>query len=204
MPRPSYSDCVFLNCPFDPVYDPMMKAAVFAVIHCGFVPRCAKDQQDSGTVRMDKLFRLIDGCKYGVHDISRTELDLTTGLPRFNMPLELGVFLGAKRYGGHPNSKKNCVILDREQYRYQKYISDISGQDIRSHSNDPKECVAVIRNWLSAQSRQRLMPTGDVIWDKYQLYLSELPALCAQISQTPNLMTYNDYARLTQTWLKKN
>src|SRR5262249_5963635 len=30
-------------------------------------------------------------CKYGIHDISRTEVTSASGLPRFNMPLELGV-----------------------------------------------------------------------------------------------------------------
>jgi len=32
------------------------------------------------------------------HDISRTELN-EHSLPRFNMPLELGLFLGASRFG---------------------------------------------------------------------------------------------------------
>ena len=174
------------------------------MLHCGFIPRCAKEDQDSGTVRIDKLFRLIDSCKYGIHDISCTELDHNTNLPRFNMPLELGMFLGAKRYGRHPNSKKVCIVLDREQYRYHKYISDIAGQDIRAHSNSPQACITLIRNWLASHSKRSTMPTGDIIWNKYQFYLSELPALCMAISQTENMMTYNDYVRLTSQWLKKN
>jgi hypothetical protein len=202
MAKAHYNDCVFLNCPFDAAYDPIMKASVFAVLHCGFVPRCSKEEQDSAVVRMDKLFRLIKSCKYGIHDISRTEFDPTTHLPRFNMPLELGVFLGAKRYGGHPNSKKKCLVLDREQFRYQQYISDIAGQDIRAHADSPQNCVTLIRNWLSSQSGHSAVPTGDVIWNNYQLYLSELPALCAAVSQTPHMLTYSDYVRLTVKWLR--
>ena len=202
MAKPHYNDCVFINCPFDTAYDPMMKASVFAVLHCGFVPRCSMEEQDSGVVRMDKLFRLINTCKYGIHDISRTELDPSSSLPRFNMPLELGIFLGAKRYGGHPNSKKRCLILDCDQYRYQRFISDIAGQDIREHSNKPQSCVTVIRNWLASQPGHPAVPTGDVIWNNFLLYLSELPALCAALRQTQNMLTHNDYVRLTAKWLK--
>lgn len=204
MAKPSYADNVFLNCPFDSNYDPLLKVMVFTVLHCGFVPRCAKEQQDSGVIRLEKIYRQIESCKYGIHDISRTELDAGSRLPRFNMPFELGVFLGAKRFGGHPNSKKSCLILDRDQYRYQQYISDIAGQDIRAHEGSPARCLTLIRDWLSDQSRRVAMPTGDVIWDSYQLYLSELPDLCAAISQTPHMMTYNDYVRLTANWLKQN
>jgi len=48
------------------------------------------------------------------------------------MPLELGIFLGAKRFGGPKQKRKNCLILDREKYRYQQYCSDIAGQDIKA------------------------------------------------------------------------
>jgi len=204
MAKPRYGDYVFLNCPFDAGYDGIMKAVVFTVLHCGFVPRCAKELEDSGVVRMDKIFRLIGQCRFGVHDISRTELDKTSKLPRFNMPLELGVFLAAKRYGRDPHNKKVCIILDKDQYRYQKFISDIAGQDIKHHSNSPERCTAIIRDWLSAHSRRKAMPTGDIIWDKYQLYLSELPDLCAKLNQSQHMLTYNDYVRLTANWLKQN
>jgi hypothetical protein len=45
-----------------------------------------------------RIFKLIEGCQFGIHDISRTELDTDSQLPRFNMPLELGMFLGAQRF----------------------------------------------------------------------------------------------------------
>ena len=72
---------------------------------------------------------------YGVHDISKTEPD-ESGLPRFNMPLELGPFLGAKRFGGTDQGSKKALVLDREPYRYQTFISDIAGQDIHAHGGD--------------------------------------------------------------------
>jgi len=54
---------------------------------------------DSSEFRLDKIYSMIGDSNYGIHDISRVELGLESKLPRFNMPLELGIFLGAKKYG---------------------------------------------------------------------------------------------------------
>ena len=68
---------------------------------------------DGGQTRIDKLYGLIEACRYGIHDLSRTELDATPRLPRFNMPLELGIFLGAKRYGGVDATNPPYVDFER-------------------------------------------------------------------------------------------
>ena len=96
--------------------------------------------------RFEKIMDTIAESAYGIHDISRTELDSDNGLPRFNMPLELGVFLGCKRYGGRKQRLKCCLVLDREKYRYQKFVSDIAGQDVRSHDANPRVAVSQVRN----------------------------------------------------------
>ena len=41
-----------------------------------------------------------------------------------------------KKYGGVKHRNKSCIILDREQYRFQRYISDIAGQDVHSHGGE--------------------------------------------------------------------
>jgi len=85
-----YDGNVFINCPFDAGYRPLLNAIVFAIQDCGLFARCAMEVQDSGEVRITKIKRIIRQCRHGIHDISRVELDAATGLPRFNMPLELG------------------------------------------------------------------------------------------------------------------
>jgi hypothetical protein len=96
--KPKYDDSVFVNCPFDSEYEPIFHAIVFSIHDCGYVARCALEADDSGDVRIEKILAIIDQCKLGIHDISRTELN-EHSLPRFNMPLELGLFLGASRFG---------------------------------------------------------------------------------------------------------
>ena len=82
-----------------PDYKQLFDAMVFAVHDCGFIARCALEEEDASQVRIDKIYDIIADCRYGIHDISRIELDEASGFPRFNMPLELGVFLGAKKFG---------------------------------------------------------------------------------------------------------
>ncbi len=65
-----------------------------------------------------------------------------------NMPYELGLFIGAKEFGGGRHRSKISLVLDEQPYRYQKFISDIAGQDIRAHRNSPTETIRGIRNWL--------------------------------------------------------
>jgi hypothetical protein len=152
MARNEYAQGVFINCPFDSDYKPIFEATVFSVIACGFRPRCALEIDDSSEVRIDKIFKIIAECKLGIHDISRTELTSAGGLPRFNMPLELGMFLAAKRFGSAKQKQKICLILDSMPYRYQQFISDIAGQDIQVHNNSAKEAISVVRNWLRSAS----------------------------------------------------
>src|SRR5438067_6376275 len=107
----SPSASVFINCPFDSRYEPLFGAIVFCVSACGFVPRCTLELTDAGEVRIENIYRLIDECHQGIHDISRTEVQgQPYGLPRFNMPLELGIFLGAKRFGKY-SAQKHVLIF---------------------------------------------------------------------------------------------
>src|SRR5204863_6180292 len=182
----------FINCPFDAQYKPLFEAIVFAVHVCGFRPRCALEIDDASEVRIDKVFRIIAECKYGVHDISRTQVTSASGLPRFNMPLELGMFLAAKRFGTGKQRRKVCLILDTMPYRYQQFISDIAGQDIQVHNNSAREAITVVRNWLRNASRSTILPGGMEIYRRFQLFEQKLPALCVELKVQRNELTFND------------
>ncbi len=147
-----YASHVFINCPFDKQYQPIREAIIFAIFDCGFIPRSVLEENNSSDVRFEKIKHLISISKFGVHDISRTSLDSRNKLPRFNMPLELGVFIGAKKFGENYHRQKDIMILDKEAYRYQVFISDLAGQDIQAHNNDPAEAINKIRDWLNNAS----------------------------------------------------
>ena len=199
-----YTSNVFINCPFDAAYKDTFHAIVFAVFDCNFRARCALEEEDCGEVRMEKISRIILQCKYGIHDISRTELCETTNLPRFNMPLELGIFLGAKKYGASNHRKKTCLILDREEYRYQIFISDIAGQDIRNHSGSPKNAIRLVTDWLRNASKRTTVPGGRVVAGRYGVFKERLPEMCELSDLTEEEIGFNDYSTLVSAWIKVN
>ena len=204
MPASPPANGVFLNVPFDAAYRPLFEALVFCVVDCGYEPRCALETSDGSHVRVEKIARIIAACAFGVHDISRTELDKRSRLPRFNMPFELGLFLGAKRFGDPRQKRKSTLILDWERYRYQKYLSDIAGQDIKAHGHKPTNLIGAVRDWLRDADSHRQLPASTVIVGRYRKFRRDLPELCRNLRLDPNELTYNDYKWVIGRWLGKN
>lgn len=194
------ADDVFINCPFDRAYHPTFRAIVFAIYACGFRPRSAMELDDGGQARIEKLYSLIRECRYGIHDLSRTELDDVNRLPRFNMPLELGLFLGAKRFGGPAQGAKRLLILDIEPYRYQRFISDLAGMDIHAHRGDAVAALRETRDWLTNVSRRQL-PSADRIARLFQSFMADFPALAAELEFDPDTTPYVDFERMVVGWL---
>lgn len=204
MSNPTYQESVFINCPFDQEYNSLFEAIIFTVHDCGFIARCAREVSDSSQVRIDKIFQIISDCKYGIHDISRTELDTINGLPRFNMPLELGFFLGAKRFGGKQQKQKLCLILDIEQFRYQKFCSDIAGQDISAHGNNRDKLIKKVRDWLNDSIADVRIPSGSKIAERYHLFEDDLPLYCQTFNKDKSELTFIDFRNLVIAWLMDN
>jgi hypothetical protein len=192
---------VFINCPFDSAFERLFRAFVFAVQDCGFTPRCALEVDDGSEVRIDKIRRIIGESKFGIHDISRTEVDPVSGLPRFNMPLELGMFLGAKCFGGSAQRVKSCIIFDRERYRYQIFCSDIAGQDIRARHGDEAEAIRVVRDALATWRPGLRLPSGSVIHERYQRFLQWLPRFAEKAQLRTEELTFKDVTFLVSAWL---
>ena len=199
--EPDYDRSIFINCPFDERYRPLFQALIFAVSDCGYIPHCALEVYDSGQVRIEKIFALIERCRFGIHDISRTELDPGSDLPRFNMPLELGIFLGAQRFGVREHKRKISLIFDKERYRYQRFISDISGQDVAAHGDDTYTLISMVRDWLSTASGGDAMPGGRAIATRFAAFQLYLPSVCARLHLHVEELTFANYANMIRTWL---
>lgn len=174
MPNPvDFEKYVFINCPFDEDFLPLLHVLLFTVIKCGYKPRIATERSDSGEVRIKKIIELISESKFSIHDLSRMEPLNPGEMPRFNMPFELGIDLGCREYGNDNLREKRCLILEKELYRYRAAISDISGNDIRHHENDPRKLVKAVRNWFAEKGVFNLA-SPNRIWDSYNEFLPKL------------------------------
>ncbi len=200
-----YQRNVFINCPFDDTYKPLFQAIIFTVQSCGFRPRCAQEEDNTADIRIQKIIRIIDACHYGIHDISKADLDSNTQLARFNMPLELGIFIGAHHFAPakHHNRNKKFIVMDSEPFRYQKFISDINGQDIKAHSLQEDKIIQHVRDFLATSSRTHL--SGSLyLMQQYLLFKSQLPAICQKLKWTIDQLTFIDFVDCISVWLEEN
>jgi hypothetical protein len=202
--KPAYESCVFINCPFDTGYKPIFEALVFTIFDAGFVPRCAMEVNDGAQNRLDKIMAIIRDCKYGIHDISRTEPDPIHNLPRFNMPFELGLYFGCKNFGVNKQKRKACLVMDQEQHRYQKFISDIAGTDIAEHKGDREIASRRVRDWLRTTSLRSNIPGPRIIWNRFDRFSKQLPTMCEKLGIDIDDIPFVEHSHLISEWLKLN
>ena len=168
--------------------------------------RCALEESDSAQVRVEKITpassrqvpaRYPRCVANGVgHDLRVTEVQHA---------LETGIFLGARKFGGGRQRQKRCLVLDRERFRYQAYLSDISGQDVKEHADDPAKAIKAVRDWLSHFAPKDVMrPGGKKMAKRYGIFLDELPALLREVDVEREELIYNDYTTIMVGWLRVN
>lgn len=173
-----FDKSVFINCPFDEEFRPILEALLFCILDCGLTPRVASERQD-GEVRLHKIIELIHECRYSVHDLSRVQAGAAGEYARLNMPFELGVDLGVSLAEEAPFSQKRLLVLSEERYDYQIALSDLAGWDVGAHRGQYDQAIRRLRAWLASLGLTGLPPSqivGDYIafqeWD-YERLLAE-------------------------------
>ena len=148
-----------------------------------------------------KIMDIIAECRFGVHDISNTEADGDPPLPRFNMPLELGLWFGAHHFGGAGQAGKQCIILDREKFRFQRLMSDIAGQDIHSHERDVETLIAKMTAWLRDLPGGERPGGGKHLAAEYAKFRALLPALCEEERITVEELTFKEFVLFASSYI---
>lgn len=165
---------VFINCPFDNEYFPLLKVLLFTIKKVGLNPRLALERSDSGEVRLNKIKELIESSKYSIHDLSRSKAKEIGEYFRQNMPFELGLDLGCRDYNTDKNiNAKKILILEEEKYCIQKALSDLSFADCKCHKGEAEELVYEVRNWI-AEIGYKNLPSASSIWDEYNYFQANL------------------------------
>lgn len=163
---------VFINCPFDDDYRPLLRPLLFTIAYLGFKPRIALEEFDSGTPRIQKILGLIKLSRYAIHDLSRLQARRKGEYYRLNMPLELGLDVGCRLFGRGQHTLKRCLILEEQRFRYQAAISDLSGSDIAVHNGSPEILVTEVRNWLNRHADVQA-PGPARVWTAFLEFMSD-------------------------------
>ncbi len=169
--RRNYQKNVFINCPFDKEYYSLLRPMIFTLIYLGFTPRIALERFDSGEARIHKIIEIIKECKFGIHDLSRLKSKTQGEFYRLNMPFELGLDMGAKIFCNKFKDKR-YLILEKEPFRYQAALSDLSNSDIKTHKNDARTLIRKLRNWFSENGVQNI-ESATAIWYKFNDFMSD-------------------------------
>ncbi len=205
MPKKSngFNNNVFINCPFDKAYKPMLKALLFTFVYSGFNPIIANEKFDSLDIRLKKIQGLIKKSKYSIHDISRMKSEKKGELARFNMPFELGIDYGCRAFGKSQFKKKKCLILEEKKYGYLKAISDLGGVDIKAHKNKEEELVDQVRSWLITIKKD--IKNGSVIWGAYNDFTDHFDRVTKDEGwrkKDHDLMGPPEYIGYIKQWMK--
>lgn len=204
MSQAEFETNVFINCPFDKDYYSLLRPLLFTVIRLGFTPRIASERSDSLENRIDKISGLIRESKYSIHDLSRLRVTKVGEFSRMNMPFELGIEYGSRLFGPPPLNDKKCLILEVKRYDFMKALSDLSGVDIKNHSNEPDEVVRAVRNWFVETVGLRNVSGPTAIWYQFTDFTSDFyDARLAEgfTNEDLNMMPVAEYIEFIRQWV---
>jgi hypothetical protein len=139
VPRRKRIESVFLNIPYDRGFEDLYLAYIVGLTQLGLRVNATIGVPNQG--RLETIIGLIEESDFSIHDLSRIEL--SKGIPRFNMPVELGMAL----YRSHiSKGRHRACVFESKPYRTQRSTSDINGIDPQIHNGTAKGVMAGLRN----------------------------------------------------------
>ena len=120
---------------------------IAGLVALGRQPVCALAAPDTGKGRLRRILDLIARCDLSIHDLSRVQR--ARGVPRFNMPFELGLCCAVARFRrGH-----RYYVFEEQRHRLSKSLSDLGGYDPQVHGGTPRGIARALLNCLGTTRR---------------------------------------------------
>jgi hypothetical protein len=149
--------------PYDEPFEDLFLAYVVGLARLGFGIHVTFAA--SGRHRLSTIIGLIEKSDFSIHDLSRIES--TGGIPRFNMPLELGLSL----YRSHTTSRRKqqhlVYLFESKPFRAQQSTSDVNGMDPQIHGNTVEGVMRGLRNLFSQPGKRitvrQMMASYDIV-----------------------------------------
>jgi hypothetical protein len=148
---------VFLNVPYDQEFSSLYVAYIVGLCQLDMVPHLASEIP-GGDRRLNKIIKLIQSCRYSIHDLSRIQVNVAPpAVPRFNMPLELGMTITWQNLNP---SRHTWFVWESEPYRLLRSASDLKGTDPNIHNGTAEGIFRELRN---AFRRDRLPSVTNML-----------------------------------------
>lgn len=178
---------VFINCPFDPEYEPLRNRIIFVLLWAGLKPVLASDFGNSNEPRFSRICKLLRECPVSIHDLSRNKcqcgkpkkmdsLSPQSAVPaemstkpktrtkrqeehyRLNMPLELGYAMACMDLSRDDSKvKKRIFIMANHRSDVLIAANDINNYDPAYHLDQGHKVTKIVRDFLI----QNLIPDEE-------------------------------------------
>lgn len=165
MDNPNFGRNVFINCPLDPDFAPLLEAMLFSIVYFGYRPRLATGRLENGESRLEKIIDLVSSSRFSIHDLSRCRAVNAGDHQRMNMPFELGVDYGIRRCGGEQAASKRFLIFEGVQYELKRALSDLAGQDVEFHKSDFETVIKKVRDFFRVEANVQAPGPAKLISD---------------------------------------
>jgi len=167
VPRRKRIGSVFLNIPYDSGFEDLYLAYIVGLTQLGLRVNATVAVPNQGC--LETIIKLIEESSISIHDLSR--IQISKGIPRFNMPVELGLAL----YRSHvTRGMHRACVFESKPYRAQRSTSDINGIDPQIHNGTAKGVMAGVRNIFKQPGDVTTVPE---MLTSYRAERRKLPAL---------------------------
>lgn len=194
-------NAIFINCPFDDEYLPLLRALLFVSRFYGLDVKIASTDLDSKSNRLARIISLMRESKYSVHDLSKMKSVKEDEYYRMNMPFELGLDYGI---GGN---EKVFLIFENEPYKLKIALSDINGWDVRPHLDNPEKLIMEFRKWIVVNrelSKTLKSYSYSDIWYKYNDFYGSFSDFMTIHNLKDEEISVTEYLEYIDSFLKDN
>jgi hypothetical protein len=153
---------IYINCPFDGNYAPVLDAVVLSILGCGYLPRIAFEDGSSDELRINRIVKALISSRYSFHDLVRCQGEGLSNLGRFNMPLELGIAIGIKSILAKDDIKHEWFAVVPSHHDHSEYASNLKGYDLKKCDGSEQDLIYKIMCWLHAKPNRPLPQLSDI------------------------------------------
>lgn len=153
----AFENNVFVNCPFDAEYKPLLDPLLFTIRYLGFQPRIALERSESGESRIAKIIELIEESKFAIHDLSRLKAKRKGEISRLNMPFELAWTGGAGNLAAAGCRRKRSLSSRRRDSPINRRYRTLRARTLLHTATSLKRsCRLSETGWPTSVDLQRL------------------------------------------------
>jgi len=175
-PDSNFEKNVFINCPFDSAYKSLLRPLLFTILYFDFNPKIASERNDGAEQRIDKICELIGSSKYSIHDLSRLKSKKKNEFARHNMPFELGIDYGSRRFAEKHLGEKKFLVLGNKDHDYSIALSDLAGIDIKNHGDNAEQIIFEVRKWFVETVGLTKLKPPTVIFNDFINFMADFDA----------------------------